>query len=76
MIYADNATTSKLHLDTFESMMLFLLKEYSNASQPYSFSRNNKKALKETCEIIASCKIFLLMKFTLYHMVQKATTGN
>jgi cysteine desulfurase len=55
MIYADNAATSKLDLDAFESMKPFLLEEYGNASQPYFFSRKNKKALKEARELIASC---------------------
>lgn len=55
MIYADNAATTKLDSDAFEAMKPFLLEEYGNASQPYSFSRPVKKALKEAREIIASC---------------------
>lgn len=54
-IYADNAATTKLDSDAFEAMKPFLLEEYGNASQPYSFSRSAKKALKEAREIIASC---------------------
>lgn len=54
-IYADNAATTKLDLDAFEAMKPFLLSEYGNASQPYSFSRSAKKALKESREIIAYC---------------------
>ena len=49
MIYADNAATTKLDIEAFEAMKPFLLEDYSNASQPYSFSRGAKKALKE-CE--------------------------
>lgn len=55
MIYADNAATSKLDLDAFEVMKPFLIEEYGNASQPYSFSRKNKNALKKAREIVASC---------------------
>lgn len=52
-IYADNAATTKLDSDAFEAMKPYLLNEYGNASQPYSFSRAAKKALKESREIIA-----------------------
>lgn len=55
MIYADNAATTKLDLDAFESMKPFLLEEYGNPSQPYSFSRKTKRAIKEAREIIADC---------------------
>ena len=36
-------------------MKLYLLEEYANASQPYSFSRKPKKALAEAREVIADC---------------------
>lgn len=55
LIYADNAATTKLDSDAFEAMKPFLLEQYGNASQPYSFSRSAKKALKESRCIIASC---------------------
>ena len=55
MIYADNAATTKLDIDAFEAMTPYLLSEYGNASQPYSFSRAAKKAIKEARQIIASC---------------------
>lgn len=55
IIYADNAATTKLDIDAFEAMKPYLLSEYGNASQPYSFSRTPKKALKEAREMIASC---------------------
>ena len=45
MIYADNAATTALDIDAFEAMKPYLLKEYGNASQPYSFARPAKKAL-------------------------------
>jgi cysteine desulfurase len=44
IIYADNAATTKLDIEAFEAMKPFLLDDYSNASQPYSFSRGAKKA--------------------------------
>ena len=47
IIYADNAATTKLDIEAFEAMKPFFLDDYSNASQPYSFSRGAKKALKE-----------------------------
>ena len=55
MIYADNAATTRLDTDAFEAMCPFLLEEYANASQPYSFSRNVKKALRDARSTIASC---------------------
>ena len=47
LIYADNAATTKLDSDAFEAMTPYLLTEYGNASQPYSFSRSAKKAITE-----------------------------
>lgn len=55
MIYADNAATTKLNSKAFEAMKPFLLDDFSNPSQPYSFSRQSKNALKEAREVIASC---------------------
>lgn len=55
MIYADNAATTALDADAFEAMKPFLLAEYGNASQPYSFSRPAKKALRNARETIAAC---------------------
>jgi cysteine desulfurase len=54
-IYADNAATTKLDPDAFEAMTPYLLEEFGNASQPYSFSRNPKKAIKQARAIIAKC---------------------
>ena len=42
-IYADNAATTQLDIDAFEAMQPYLLEEYGNASQPYSFARAPKK---------------------------------
>ena len=54
-IYADNAATTKLDIEAFEAMKPYLLDEYGNASQPYSFARKPKKALKEARQLIAQC---------------------
>lgn len=53
-IYADNAATTALDIEAFEAMKPYLLNEYGNASQPYSFAREPKKALAEARQIIAS----------------------
>ena len=53
MIYADHAATTALAPEAFEAMRPFLVEEFGNASQPYSFSRAPKKALKEARETIA-----------------------
>lgn len=55
IVYADNAATTRLDEEVFEAMKPWLLDEYGNASQPYSFSRKPKKALKNAREIIATC---------------------
>ena len=55
IIYADNAATTKLDIEAFEAMKPYLLGEYGNASQLYSFARNPKKALLEAREKIAVC---------------------
>ncbi len=54
-IYADNAATTKLDKDAFEAMRPFLMDEYGNASQLYSFSRLPKKAIQHARETIATC---------------------
>lgn len=55
LVYADNAATTKLDTDAFEAMKPFLMGEYGNASQPYSFAKAAKIALKESRKIIATC---------------------
>ena len=55
MIYADNAATTQLDIDVFEAMRPYLIDQYANASQPYSFSRTAKKVLKQARETIAEC---------------------
>ena len=55
IIYADNAATTKLDKAAFDAMTPWLIENYGNASQPYSFARGSKKALAESREIIATC---------------------
>ncbi len=55
IIYADNAATTKLDPEAFEAMKPWLLEEFGNASQPYSFARRPKKALAGARAIIAAC---------------------
>ena len=54
-IYADHAATTRLAESAFEAMKPYLLEEYGNASQLYSFARGPKRALKEARETIAGC---------------------
>lgn len=55
LIYADNAATTKMSQAACEAMMQFQLTDFANVSQPYSFARSAKKALKEARETIARC---------------------
>jgi len=55
MIYADNAATTKLDIAAFEAMKPFLLENYANASQPYSFGVKAKRAINEARKTIAKC---------------------
>lgn len=55
LIYADNAATTQLDKDAFEAMIPWLLDEYGNASQPYTFARKPKSALSEARKTIAEC---------------------
>ncbi|MGN1165565.1 MAG: cysteine desulfurase family protein [Lachnospiraceae bacterium] len=54
-VYADHAATTQLDLDAFGEMKNYLLTEYGNASQPYSFARSAKAALKSARVTIARC---------------------
>ena len=55
MIYADNAAASPLDPEIFPAMKEFLLDDYANPSQPYSFSRKARKAIADSRERIAHC---------------------
>ncbi len=54
-VYADHAATTQLDKDAFEKMKPFLLNDFGNASQPYSFARTAKAALKAARATIARC---------------------
>ena len=54
-VYADHAATTQLDIDAFEAMKSFLLNDFGNASQPYSFARTAKAALKCARVTIANC---------------------
>lgn len=54
-IYADNAATTKLDKAAFEAMIPWLLEEYGNASQSYTFARKPRKALADARATIAEC---------------------
>ncbi|MBQ9565850.1 MAG: cysteine desulfurase [Synergistaceae bacterium] len=54
-VYADNAATTQLDKTALEAMRPWLSGEYGNASQPYSFARAAKKALRQARETVASC---------------------
>lgn len=53
IVYADNAATTKLDKLAFEEMTPYLLNEYGNPSQPYSFSRRVRKAISDARQSIA-----------------------
>ena len=55
IIYADNAATTRIDPAVLETMAPFTKEEYANASQPYSFSRKAKAAIKNAREEIAKC---------------------
>lgn len=55
MIYADNAATTKLDIDAFKAMKPYLMEQYANASQPYSFAKLAKRALSKARASIAKC---------------------
>lgn len=54
-IYADNAATTKLSSSALDAMLPWLQSDFANPSQPYSFSRAAKAAIKESRQIIADC---------------------
>ncbi len=55
MIYADHAATTKLDSDALKAMLPFMIGEYANPSQSYSFSRAAKRAVRQARETIAKC---------------------
>ena len=55
LVYADNAATTQMSIKAVEAMNTYLRVEYANASQPYTFAREPKKALRQARETIAKC---------------------
>lgn len=55
IIYLDNAATTRMGEKACEAMVRYLTTDFANASQPYSFAKCAKKALKEARVIIAQC---------------------
>ena len=53
IIYADNAATTRLNNKAYSEMLAWLAEDYGNASQPYAFAREPKKALQNARMIIA-----------------------
>lgn len=74
-IYADNAATTQLDIDAFEAMQPYLLEEYGNASQPYSFARAPKKLCGNRGKSLPSVLALNLTKYFSLQVVRKATTG-
>lgn len=52
-IYLDNAATTKMDKEVYETMQRYLLEEYANPSAVYSFASKSKKALDEARDEIA-----------------------
>ena len=54
-IYADNAATTRVDDAVISAMMPYISEDFGNISQPYSFSRAGKKAVREARETVAEC---------------------
>ena len=54
-VYADNAATTKIDKNVVDEMLPWLCDEYGNASQPYHFGKEAKKAISRARLIIAEC---------------------
>ena len=54
MIYLDNAASTRIHHDVYESMLPYLKDQYGNASSIHKFGRLNKKAIEKARKQIAS----------------------
>ena len=54
MIYLDNAASTQIHNDVYESMLPYLKEQYGNASSIHRLGRLNKKAIEKARKQIAS----------------------
>ena len=75
MIYADNAATTKLDIDAFEAMKPFLLENYGNASQPYSFGVKAKERLVRQGKRLQNVSVQNQKKFILHQVELKVIIG-
>lgn len=53
LIYLDNAATTAVHPEVFESMKPYFTEYYGNPSSIYGFAAKNKKAIEDSRSIIA-----------------------
>ena len=53
VIYMDNAATTKMDLEVFETMKPYLLERYANPSSIYSIAQENHQAVEEARQQIA-----------------------
>ncbi len=53
LIYLDNAATTALKPEVFESMKPYFLENYSNPNSVYTFAQQSKKAVEEARETLA-----------------------
>lgn len=54
MIYADNASTTKISYSVFEKMLPFLCEQYGNASSQYSLGTKAKRAIEHARKQVAA----------------------
>ena len=55
LVYVDNAATSRIRSEVFESMLPFLKDDFGNASSIYSIGREARKAVERARVTIAEC---------------------
>ena len=55
LVYVDNAATSRVRPEVFESMIPFLNDRFGNASSIYSIGKDARKAIEESRKTIAEC---------------------
>ena len=55
LVYVDNAATSRVRSEVFESMIPFLSDNFGNASSIYSIGRDAKRAVEKARKKMAEC---------------------